>query len=253
MRKAVERERADQEYLRVLFSDRVVRNGPFKGMVYAQAFSTGSEYYPKLLGSYEAELHEHIERILQDDYTVYVDIGCAEGYYAVGLALRKPRAVVYAFDIDSRARDLCYSNAIRNGVSGRVKINAYCDGDVLLKLDLGMRAFILCDCEGYELALFAQETVSGLARHDLVIEIHDFIDIDIRDTLIQRFESTHEVSIVNSVDDYIKADIYVYPELAKLTRNQRKMALSERRPCIMQWLILKSRFRVAQQYSRAPS
>jgi methylase of polypeptide subunit release factors len=62
---------------------------------------------PKLLGSYEAELHPVLDQVIRNNYETIIDVGCAEGYYAVGLALSLPTTHVHAFDIDSRARELC--------------------------------------------------------------------------------------------------------------------------------------------------
>src|SRR5271170_382684 len=68
----------------------VVRNGPFAGMRYARPLPEGSIFFPKLLGSYEAELQAHFERVIGTDYSAIVDVGCADGYFAVGLAMRMP-------------------------------------------------------------------------------------------------------------------------------------------------------------------
>ncbi len=68
----------------------VVQGGPFAGMAYLHR-SLDGPLPPRLLGCYEAELHGALERILGTRYDTVVDIGCAEGYYAVGLALKMPR------------------------------------------------------------------------------------------------------------------------------------------------------------------
>jgi hypothetical protein len=52
--------------------------------------AVGSALIPKLLGCYEAELHGVIACALNTTYDTIIDIGCAEGYYAVGLALHFP-------------------------------------------------------------------------------------------------------------------------------------------------------------------
>src|SRR5437016_2600251 len=65
----------------------VVQSGPFAGMLYVNQ-AVGSAHVPKLLGSYEAELHEIMRSVLTENYATIVDVGCAEGYYAIGLALR---------------------------------------------------------------------------------------------------------------------------------------------------------------------
>ena len=46
--------------------------------------------------------------------------GCAEGYYAVGMARLAPEITVYAYDIEERARIACADLAQRNGVADRV-------------------------------------------------------------------------------------------------------------------------------------
>ena len=84
----------------------IVASGPFAGMKYLSE-SVCSALIPKLVGSYEAELHSIITQALGEGYTTVIDVGCAEGYYANGFALRLPTTPVYAFDIDVQARKLC--------------------------------------------------------------------------------------------------------------------------------------------------
>ena len=68
-----------------------VSQGPFQGMRYL-ALAYCSEVLPKLVGTYECELIPGIEAICQAGCDRIVDIGAAEGYYAVGMALRNPGA-----------------------------------------------------------------------------------------------------------------------------------------------------------------
>lgn len=51
-----------------------VQTGPFEGMAY-ESRSAGSAYYPKLLGSYEAELHELIETVAGRHYDDVINTG----------------------------------------------------------------------------------------------------------------------------------------------------------------------------------
>ncbi len=46
-----------------------------------------------------------------------LDIGCGTGAIALTMALRSPAATVWAIDINERARDLCWDNAKRNGIT----------------------------------------------------------------------------------------------------------------------------------------
>jgi hypothetical protein len=90
-----------------LLDGKVVLSGPFKGMKYPNLEAFGSCIYPKILGSYERELHDTLNSISNTRYSEIIDVGCAEGYYAVGLSLQHPEARVYAYDIDETARRLC--------------------------------------------------------------------------------------------------------------------------------------------------
>ncbi len=70
----------------------VVQSGPFAGMKLSQneVWKDGN-LGTKLLGCYEKELHGFIEdeiKRLSNRPSRIVDIGCAEGFYSVGLALR---------------------------------------------------------------------------------------------------------------------------------------------------------------------
>jgi methylase of polypeptide subunit release factors len=83
-----------------------------------------------------------------------IDIGCAEGYYAVGLALRIPSAYVIAFDTNREATDLCRLMADLKRLSHRLITAGWCDEHVLALLTSGGRSLIVCDTEGYEKHFF---------------------------------------------------------------------------------------------------
>jgi len=167
-----------------------------------------------------------------------VDIGCAEGYYAVGLGMRLRNADIYAFDTNPRGRQACVEMARLNGVDSRIHIGGLCDKNVLRSLPLGVRALIVADCEGYENELFDGEMGRFLAKHSLIIEAHDFIDIDISSHLRAVFSETHCVQSIKSTDDIQKAHTYRYEQLGKYDTNERRLILGERRPAIMEWLIV---------------
>src|SRR5690606_30246863 len=61
-----------------IFHDGVVLGGPFAGMRYPEKRAIGSAIYPKLLGSYEMELHPLFDRLRNQEFGSVVDIGCAE-------------------------------------------------------------------------------------------------------------------------------------------------------------------------------
>ncbi len=227
--------------IQTLMPDLTVRNGVFRSMKYTEASAVGSSLFPKLLGSYERELQPILERICTQSYTEIIDVGCAEGYYAVGLARRLPSAKVFAYDIDERARELCGRMARLNGVQDRVVVDSFCSPAVLASFPFTGRALILSDCEGYERELFVEEVVAKLEKHDVLVEIHDFINIDASSTISARFERTHHIEKVESIDDIKKAHTYSYEELRRYDLQARKALLGERRPAIMEWYYMTPR------------
>jgi hypothetical protein len=46
-------------------------------------------------GCYEHELHGEIEQLVTRGFDAVLNIGCGEGYYAIGLARRMPTAAHY--------------------------------------------------------------------------------------------------------------------------------------------------------------
>tara|TARA_B110000879_G_scaffold123842_1_gene163719 strand:- start:512 stop:1342 length:831 start_codon:yes stop_codon:yes gene_type:complete len=220
-----------------IFSDLTVLNGPFKGMKYPNMTAKGSTLYPKLLGSYESELHGILHEFKQRKYSQILDIGCAEGYFAVGMALKFQCDILFAYDLDKTAIDACIEMAELNGVASKIETNLGIDAAALASFRFTGKSLILCDCEGFEKELFSEENIQNLAQCDLIIETHDLFDIEISTHLIHLFSKTHTVETVLSTDDIIKALDSSYNELANMSLSQKKNILAEERPAIMKWLI----------------
>lgn len=215
----------------------VVLDGPFVGMRYVPE-AAGSSLLPKLVGSYESELHPTVAAIIGFQYSRIIDVGCAEGYYAVGLARRLPEARVFAFDIDVRARELCEALAKANGVSERVLIAGECGFEELAALS-DERTLLICDCEGCELGLLDPSAVPNLRRTDILVELHDMIDESISKTIVSRFEGSHEITLINSAD----RDPATYEALKPFSDWDRHVAVAEFRDDAMQWAFMRSRQR----------
>lgn len=229
------------EAIHQMFSDAVVRHGPFQGLRYAQMISFASSLYPKLLGSYESELHPWIEEVCEAGYSEIIDVGCAEGYYVIGLALRNPQAMVYAYDTYELARQICAEGATLNGVGDRVTVRSLFTAEELSSIPIRRRGLIVCDCDGGENEIFTEQTGRQFADWDLLIETHDCYDITISTRLAELFRETHELRSVLSIDDIQKAKTYDYPELAGLDLATRRAILAEYRPTLMEWHFYSSR------------
>lgn len=199
-----------------------VAAGPFEGMEYGGS-AVRSALAPKLIGSYEAEIQFVLERV--DKYELVVDIGAAEGYYAVGLARRLPNARVTAYEIEPAFRELCLANAVRNHVRGRIDLRGECTHEELNGLDLD-GAFILCDVDGAEGELLDPRAVPGLLRADLLVELHDCFVPGLTELVTGQFAETHEVLVVES-RARTASDHAV---IAGLPQETKRLALEEFRP-----------------------
>ena len=76
-------------------------DGSFKGVMHAEK-AFGSTLSPKITGTYEAELVHEIIPILPGK-SCFLDIGCAEGYYTTGVAVKSDILEVIVVDIDAAA------------------------------------------------------------------------------------------------------------------------------------------------------
>lgn len=221
----------------------VVRNGYFKGMRYPGFQAAGSAIYPKFMGSYETELAPIISSLIKNNYDTVIDVGCAEGYYAVGLAMLLPNAQVFAYDTEEYARKLCQQIANLNKVQDRVTIKGTLNANELKTFDFtNKKAFIISDCEGFEKQLFTKDNIDNLKNCDVLIETHDLFDLTISDYLIALFKETHNPPIIiSSLDDNKKAQTYHYPQADSLDINTKKILFAESRKSIMEWLFFSSK------------
>lgn len=167
--------------------------GPFAGMIYpAQPHTTARA--PRLTGSYESCLAPVIAQIIADAPPLIMDIGCGDGYYAVGLARALNNTIVWARDADDAARAACEALSTANYVQGRVKIGGkltHADFDICR----AQHTVILCDIGGDEDALLDPERAKGLRRADILVEVHESTQADLTNKIADRFSDTHHISI----------------------------------------------------------
>ncbi|HET7884042.1 MAG TPA: class I SAM-dependent methyltransferase [Acetobacteraceae bacterium] len=171
-----------------------VQSGPFAGMRFV-AQSTEGCHVPKLLGCYEAELHPHIVAAAGRGYDAVINIGAAEGYYAVGLARLLPAAQVYAYDTNAASHAVCRAVAESNGVADRIIIGStFHAGD--FETFAGQRTLVVCDIEGGETTLLDPERNPALHAMDLIVELHDGPQAKPSALIPERFAATHDITMV---------------------------------------------------------
>ena len=223
-----------------IFASKTVCNGPFKGMQFDREAGLSGSTYAMLLGSFESEIHPFIYATLQKHYDHVYNIGCADGYYAVGFARLMPASIIHAYDLDKRAlvkaQKLATQNALQHNI---VFSGTFFPGDVN-EVDVNKRSIFIVDCEGAERNIFTKENVGKLVNADLIIEMHINIYPDLEDYFTAIFEATHNITIVDSVDDHLKAKNYSFDQIDGLDYSLRHF-ITEERGIFMQWIILSSK------------
>ena len=213
-----------------------VQGGLFKGLKYPGVRSYGSTILPKLAGAYEVAVQEQLQELLDEkNYTTIIDIGCAEGYYAVGMALMQPEAKVIAYDLAILAQALCAEMAELNGVRDRIEIAGECKKESLKSLNFNEgRVLVICDCEGGEYELIKPEYFIS-SETDFIIELHDVsVDKIKNKKLAESFSQTHNIIMIKE-----KAkDPNQFASLEKLSSWEKTQAINESRPFFMEWMVL---------------
>ncbi|MEO7444647.1 MAG: methyltransferase [Ferruginibacter sp.] len=222
-----------------IFNTEIVLHGPFKGMHYTSYGGTGSSsYYAKLLGSYEKEIHPFILKTFENKYESFINIGCDDGYYAVGMAIHFKNIPVHAYDINKHALEKARLLARKNNVE-QVNFHGRFTSQVANEYD-GRRSLFIVDCEGDEVHIFTRVNVANLISSDILIELHLHLHPEAVEYFANLFSNTHDISIVDSVPDHLKAMHYNYPELKELDYSTR-LFIVEEREVFMQWIFLSAK------------
>lgn len=234
-----ERVVSKHERLNKLLTPRVVLSGPFEGVKYGTTKAMCSALYPKLLGVYENEITGAIQDAITSNPSLIVDVGAADGYYAVGFALKCPNSQIIAYEQNPRARLQLKNLALLNEVEDRVEIRGHCDVKDLSDLR-NKSGLMIIDCEGFESELLTQESIGLLKNWYFIIETHDGFKPDITRNLTNRFSSTHETTIINTIHDNDKIDYLDLSILKSLPRSDANMLVAERREhACLRWIICK--------------
>ena len=170
-----------------------VQAGPFAGMVLPadlDAPDYQTALMPILMGVFEQELSPAIRRIIESAPSLFVNVGAAEGYYAVGIARAVPGAHVVGYEMLESARDACRRVAEANGVS--IDLRGECTVAELNAV-LDRPATLFVDCEGGERVLLDPAAVPALAQCDILVECHDMKVAGTTELMVERFQPTHEI------------------------------------------------------------
>jgi hypothetical protein len=213
--------------------------GPLAGMRYVET-AHGSSLLPKVAGTYELEIQpETVDRIRAARRRI-VDLGAAEGYYAVGSLVLNPAIRSVAYESTAAARAVCLEMAQRNQVADRLQIKGHCSvADLRQELAANDVDLLIVDIEGGELEVLDPVQIPALADVPIIVELHDVFIPGLKEQLRQRFEPTHSIreftARERTVQD-LKAPWLRWS--AALSAPFADRLLNERRPPGMSWYLL---------------
>ena len=174
-----------------------VTTGPFTGMQLVPEVCWGDgDTAAKLLGVYEQELQDTIKRVFIEPCDLVINVGSAEGYYAVGMARRMGCRTI-AVDTDARARTITEATAAANGVTVET-LDSITPSSLQDLLSTARRPFVIMDCEGAERELLDPVQTPALTHTRLLIESHECFVPGITQVLQDRFAATHLTRVIRS-------------------------------------------------------
>jgi len=218
-----------------------VRYGPFAGMsLNRESWWSAADRGAMMLGIYEQEVLEALDS-LSPGRDVLIDVGAADGYYAIGSLKAGWVSHAYCFEMSEAGREVILANAKANGVADQVTVLGEADINFLTELvdshgvELS-RSIIIVDIEGSEFGLLTQENLDLLRDSCVIVELHEF-DEESRangDRLINSVSPNFKTSILTTGG----RDLSRFPELDQWPDDDRWMLCSESRAYRMRWLVM---------------
>ncbi len=221
-------------------SGRVVMNGYFQGMKLGKLTWGARDAGPMLLGTYEQQVQSKII-CSPDRYKVFVDIGAADGFYAIGLILNGRFKKAICFESKSKSRTAILENAKENNVDSHLLIlgeaEKYFHKHLTVDLELKPEELIfLIDIEGGEFEILNSEIFEALQASMFVIEIHRTVD-DFHAKYINLVENASKFFYVETIHSNINQNTF-NPIMENWADEDRQIVLSEGRRYQMHWLVL---------------
>lgn len=216
-----------------------VLEGPFAGMRYFSGLVWGP-MTPKWAGTYEKEIQPWIQELLANPPVRVVDVGCAEGYYAVGVARALPGVPVHSFDIDRSSRRQLRRLARLNDVQDQIVIRGWCSHETLQNLASDGGFFLIVDIEGGEWSLLDPDLCPVLRHTAMIVELHAWQGQPVQETareLRARFQSSHHITEAQS-EPRRPGDSAAISRLG-FARDVEEALLNEHRGYAQTWLLLR--------------
>lgn len=225
------------EYLAATHNN-TVAYGPFKGMTLPENNWWGQlDVGGQILGTYERHVQEKIAE-LAAPASVFVDIGSADGYFAVGAVKAGLFEHAICFEMSEKGRDVLRDSAANNGIADRVTIFGEVDlKSIVSSISEYPSGVILCDIEGGEFQLLTGKLLQKIRHMHVIVEIHARYLKDgekLKSKLVDRASQYFDVEFLKRADIQISK----YRELEYFNDNDRMLVFSEGRGFAGEWMFL---------------
>jgi len=220
-----------------------VTYGPFKGLRLDPDPIWGkADLASQLIGCYELEIIDALHDQEFSDRSHFVDIGAADGYYAIGGLVNNRFKTADCIEISSLACNRIEENAERNGVSDKLRVFLGDANSRFISTLSGinwMNAVVLCDIEGAEFDLFDGKCLDVMYGAMIIMEIHNWVyDFWPRyESLLERAMKKYHLRFL----ERSRLPTYHIPELRGMPDDNRMLIMSEGRPNVMRFLQLISK------------
>ena len=211
----------------------IVQYGIFKNLKMNHDISWGrGDIASKIYGFYENKIQQKLKDI---NNPILIDIGAADGFFAIGSLKSKICEFCYAFEETKKSRENLSKTAKINNVQNKLSIIGKVTKDNFFTLLPSKINFsevtILCDIEGGEFDFFSDEILATIRCSNIIIEIHKNHNKNLEIDLLERVKKYFDVSIIIDNDKNFES----VSELHALNDIDRNLICSEGRSYIGKW------------------
>tara|TARA_Y100000591_G_C21726455_1_gene641611 strand:- start:86 stop:817 length:732 start_codon:yes stop_codon:yes gene_type:complete len=211
----------------------IVQYGIFKNLKMNHDISWGrGDIASKIYGFYENKIQQKLKDI---NNPILIDIGAADGFFAIGSLKSKICEFCYAFEETKKSRENLSKTAKINNVQNKLSIIGKVTKDNFFTLLPSKINFsevtILCDIEGGEFDFFSDEILATIRCSNIIIEIHKNHNKNLEIDLLERVKKYFDVSIIIDNDKNFEG----VSELHALNDIDRNLICSEGRSYIGKW------------------
>ena len=216
----------------------LVAYGPFSGMkLNENVWWSKNDRITQTLGIYEDHVLKKICLFASQGATKFIDVGAADGYFAVGVAFSKIYPQVVAFEIEAEGQKRILENAKANNCEDKLLVCGEANIELIARETKDINTTtVLIDIEGAEYDFLGEQMLETLSKSYVICELHPWMVEDgsrVQKSLLDRAKVFFNIEV-------IKRDSYnpnSFPEFDGLTDEERLIAVGEDRSKNMQWLV----------------